>query len=133
MKRLINIPIILFIIFAMIIMGFSVYHSFSMGVGELRYVSGIVTGKQIKRSSVATKMDQYLIFTKDDNDVVNVFTIEDSILAGRFNSSDVFGGIELGKKYRFGIRGRRVHLLSWYPNLYTYEEIDNGYVIASNS
>lgn len=133
MGRLSYTMVAIFWIFVAILLGFNIYHSISMSSGELRYITATVTDKQVKRSSVNSNQDQYLIFTKDDNGVVNVFEIEDSILAGRFNSSDVYGGIELGVKYKFGVRGRRIPLLSWYPNLYTYEEIDNGYIVASNS
>ena len=125
--------ITIFWLFVGVLVGMSIYHSVSIGTGDLRYITGTVTDKQIKRSSVNANQDQYLIFTKDDDGVMNVFEIEDSILAGRFDSSDVYGYIELGVKYKFGVRGRRVHFLSWYPNLYTYEEVDNGYGVASNS
>ena len=96
----------------------SVYRSCSVGTGEIRVIRATVTDKGIKRIN---ESDIYLIYTKTDEGT-EVFQITDSILAGRFNSADVYADIEIGKTYDFGVRGDRNGFLSWYPNIYEYTE-----------
>jgi hypothetical protein len=62
-----------------------------------------------------------LVYTKDTNDKIYVYEITDAWLAGRFNSSNVYAGIEVGKTYNFTVGGSRKEFLSWYPNIYEYE------------
>jgi len=97
----------------------SFYRSCSVGTGEIRHVEATVTDKGIKRIN---ESDVYLVYTKTDEGV-EVFQITDSILAGRFNSADVYASIEVGKTYDFGVRGERNELLSWYPNIYEWDEV----------
>ena len=97
----------------------SLYRSCSVGTGEIRHVEATVTDKGIKRIN---ESDVYLVYTKTDEGV-EVFQITDSLLAGRFNSADVYASIEVGKTYDFGVRGERNELLSWYPNIYELEEV----------
>ena len=115
--------VIFFIFIGIVLLG-SLYRSISVGTGALQYKTVTVTDKTVKRG-INAKTDLYLIYTKDQNGNVHVFEISDSILAGRFNSSDIYGGIEIGQKYKFGYRGTREPLFSWYPNIYTYELIDD--------
>lgn len=103
----------------MVVLFASFYRSCSVGVGEIRHVEATVTDKGIKRIS---ESDVYLVYTKTDEGV-EVFQITDSIIAGRFNSADVYASIEVGKTYDFGVRGERNELLSWYPNIYEWEEV----------
>ena len=96
------------------------FRSCSVGTGELTYIEATVTDKGIK--SVSKSEDMYLVYTKTA-DGVEVFQITDSWLAGRFDSSDVYASIEVGKTYKFGVRGERNEFMSWYPNIYEFEEI----------
>lgn len=95
--------------------------SFRKGT-ERREEIGTVTDKGIKRSG---DDDKYLVYTKDENGESQVFEITDSLLAGRFNSSDVYAEIEIGKTYKFTVGGSRNTFMSWYPNIYSFEEIVN--------
>ena len=104
----------------MVVLFASFYRSCSVGAGEIRHVEATVTDKGIKQIS---KSDVYLVYTKTDEGV-EVFQITDSIIAGRFNSADVYASIEVGKTYDFGVRGERNELLSWYPNIYEWEEVN---------
>ena len=97
----------------------SFFRSCSVGAGEIRYVEATVTDKGIKRIS---NSDVYLVYTKTDEGI-EVFQITDSIIARRFNSADVYASIEVGKTYNFGVRGERNELLSWYPNIYEWDEV----------
>ena len=55
---------------------------------------------------------RYLIFTDSET-----FTNEDSWLALKFNSSDVYGGIGIGQTCDFKVTGIRVPIFSWYRNI----------------
>ena len=83
-------------------------------------VIGTVTDKGIKNYDDSSK---YLIYTKDDKGNVAVYEITDNLFQGQFNSSDIYGGIEIGKTYKFTVAGQREELFSYYPNIYGYEEI----------
>jgi hypothetical protein len=82
---------------------------------------GIVTEKQIKRYN---EQDKYLIFTKLSNGEVRVFENTDSLIEGKFNSSDVYGSIEKGKTYKFETYGWRLPFFSAYENIIGAKEID---------
>ena len=64
-----------------------------------------------------------MIYTIDADKEVNVYEITDSWLKGRFNSSDLYGKITIGKTYRMTICGHRSPFLSMYPNIYEADEI----------
>lgn len=77
----------------------------------------VVTDKAVKQSKEDSK---YLVFTKV-NDEVEVFEITDSIIQGRYNSSDMYAVIEVGKTYDFKVVGERIPFFSMYPNIIGYE------------
>ncbi len=91
-------------------------------VSDIRTIEGTVTEKTVKRSD---DEDKYLVFVQQTTSGGGLISLEitDSLLYGRFNSSDVYAGIEVGKTYSFEVGGSRVPILSWYPNIYSYEEI----------
>lgn len=91
------------------------------GAGEERIVTATVTDKGIKAGK--DKEQKYLVYTKT-NEGIEVFEITDSLIAGRFNSSDIYAGIEIGKTYSFTVRGSRDEFWSRYPNIYEYKEVD---------
>ena len=61
----------------------------------------------------------YLIFTDK-----GTYEVRDSIVNGRFNSSDMYGRLEKGHTYKVTVIGFRVPLLSWYKNILSAEEIE---------
>lgn len=79
-----------------------------------RTVNVIVTDKGIKNYDNDSK---YLIYCKNENEEIQVYEITDSFFQGKFNSSDIYGSIEVGKEYTFVIRGTRIGLTSTYPNI----------------
>ena len=66
----------------------------------------IVTGSGDQQES------KYLIFTDAET-----FENTDSLLAMKFNSSDLYGSIKEGATCDFTVTGWRVPLLSWYRNI----------------
>ena len=55
---------------------------------------------------------KYLIFTD-----VETFECTDALMYWKFNSSDMYGKIERGKKYRFTVYGWRIPFFSSYRNI----------------
>ena len=117
--------IILFFCFVLFIIGINLYRVFTVAFGKPETITATVTEKGIKRiSGDKGGRDVYLVYTQTDAGEINVFQVTDSLLAGRFDSSDVYAGIMTGKKYEFAYRGSRNRLLSWYPNIYKYTLIN---------
>ena len=115
--------IIILIMFAIIIISLiaNIYRSVSKSSANSRVEIATVTDKSVKRNK---NEDKYLIFCKNQSNETVVYEITDSLLSGRFNSSDIYGEIEVGKTYRFTVAGFRNPLFSWYPNIYKAEEIE---------
>lgn len=77
-----------------------------------------VTDKQVKTYNNDGK---YLVYCKDLDGNIEVFEIEDSFVQMRFDSSDEYAAIEVGKTYKFTVVGMRIHFLSMYPNIIQHE------------
>ena len=80
-----------------------------------------VTDKEVKRQGETN--DIYLIYTKDEQGDVEVLMIDDNILLGHFNSSDLYAEVEIDKTYEFVVTGSRNQVLSWYPNIHSLTEV----------
>jgi hypothetical protein len=61
---------------------------------------------------------QYLIFTSG-----GTFKDTDSLVAGKFASSDLYGQIQTGQTYTFHVRGYRIPILSEYPNILSIDKV----------
>lgn len=61
---------------------------------------------------------QYLIFTQ-----AGTFKLTDSIIYGKFRSSDVYGVIMRDSCYRFSVHGWRLPAFSSYPNIHRVEAV----------
>lgn len=70
-----------------------------------------ITDKVVKMSS---KTSIYLIFDKDEN--------ADDIFFWKFDSSNLYGDMNIGDTYIVKIVGWRVPFLSWYPNIISAEK-----------
>lgn len=67
---------------------------------------------------------KYLIFCEDEFGQVTVLENTDSFFNGKFNSSDIYAQLEVGKTYQFDLVSRRWRLLSWYENILYAKEVD---------
>lgn len=74
-----------------------------------------VTGKERVQSGDTSK---YLIFTEGET-----FENTDFLFGGKFNSSDIYGKIEIGSKYRISVGGKRIPILSMYRNIHSIREL----------
>lgn len=64
------------------------------------------------------KSSRYLVYT--DN---GVYQNTDSLINGKFDSSDVYNQIQAGHKYSCDVTGWRNGFMSWYPNIVSCKEI----------
>lgn len=81
-----------------------------------------VTGKErVTTNGTDNKVEsKYLVFTEAET-----FECTDQILVGKYNSSDVYGQIEIGKKYKFTVYGVRIPFLSQYRNIVNIEAVSD--------
>ena len=73
-----------------------------------------VTDKERVNSNDSSK---YLIFGKTPDGETVVFENTDTLIRGKFNSSDIYGQIELEQTYTFTVIGFRFPLFSIYENI----------------
>lgn len=79
-----------------------------------------VTEKVVKNSKEHSK---YLIFGEDKDGHIKVVQNTDSLFKGKFNSSDIYADIKVGKTYHFDVYGFRIPFLSKYENIDSYKEV----------
>lgn len=77
--------------------------------GTQRDVNFTVNNLVVKNSQNNSK---YLVFTSQ-----GVFQDTDSLFNGKFNSSDVYGNLKIGRDYTCRVYGFRIPFLSTYPNI----------------
>ena len=81
----------------------------------------LIKDKQISTESVRTTnkvASTYLIFTDH-----GVFRNDDAGWFLKYNSSDLYGNLDVGQHYRFKVYGWRIPILSMYPNVVRAEPI----------
>lgn len=103
--------VIIYVIILVFVFAAGLWHPIEK-VSDIRVETVEVTDKMVKN-------DVYLIYSKE-----NTYEITDSLLRLRFNSSDLYGKIEVGKTYQMTIGGKRRPFLSWYPNIYEAIEVE---------
>lgn len=72
--------------------------------------------KWVKRQSESS--DVYLVQCGDE-----VYKVSDLLFKGKFNSSDIYAKLKVGKKYEIVTTGYRFNLFSMYKNINDYKEI----------
>ncbi len=72
-----------------------------------------VKDKWIKRTE---DRDLYMIGTENE-----VFKIEDNAFIFKFDSSDIYNQMEVGKQYKIKTTGVRNNFMSWYRNINSIE------------
>lgn len=84
-------------------------------------VECIVKDKWIKRYD---NEEKYLVSCDEE-----VYQITDNLFYGKFNSSDIYAQLEIGKKYRLKVSGFRSGLLSSYKNINEITLIEDEEVV----
>lgn len=66
----------------------------------------------------------YLIFCEDMEGNTIVFKNDDTLLRGKWNSSDMYSEIKIGETYLFHLNGYRNEFWSFYENILDFEEYE---------
>lgn len=66
---------------------------------------------------------KYLIFCETEQGESIVFQNTDLLFRGKFNSSDIYGQLQVGGRYKITAVGFRIQLLSSYENILFFEEV----------
>lgn len=69
---------------------------------------------------------KYLVFGRLPNGTAKVYEDTDAPLHGKFNSSDLFAQLQVGKTYDCDLNGYRSHLGSSYQNLLSCTQVQPG-------
>ena len=95
-------------VLGLVVLGVSSY------LGSTRDVTVTITNEAnvCRSSGNGVQSCQYLIYTSG-----GTFSDSDSLLSGKFNSSDVYGQLQIGHTYTLKVRGYRIPFLSDYPNI----------------
>ena len=75
-----------------------------------------IRDKYIKRSA---KYDIYLVV----DEYKNTYKITDLFFKFKFNSTDLYNQLEIGKTYKIKTSGFRIKILSEYPNINRVEKV----------
>lgn len=113
---LINIIIVLVII---LILGF-LFYCITIDYWNKENIEIIVKDKYIKRS-IDENADIYYVATEEGE----VYKITDLLFKGKFNSSDLYNELDIGKKYKVEVTGVRIPIFSMYKNLNKVEPVEN--------
>ena len=116
MKENIKAEIIIIILVLAVFLGGSALVSFN----DHTYVVEVTDKERVNYSDSG----KYLIYAQEDNNTL-VLKNTDSLLRGKFNSSDIYAELEIGKTYEFTVVGYRIPILSSYENIIEYKEITN--------
>ena len=111
-----NIKIIFGTIAGILLMGLLIF-SVSIGYQNEEIIECTIEDKWIKRSG---KDDMYLV--QCDNEV---YQITDLLFKGKFNSSDIYAKLKVGKTYEITTTGYRFKFLSMYKNINKYEKVED--------
>ena len=78
-----------------------------------------VTDKDIKNYDSSSK---FLVFTKTEDGETRVFSMEDTLIKGRWNTADDYAEIEVGETYSFTVIGWRIPFMSEYENIIEFQK-----------
>lgn len=91
----------------------------SMNYYSEKTYTATVTDKDIKNYDSDSK---FLIFTKTEDGVTRVFSMEDTWIKGRWNTADDYAEIEVGETYTFTVIGWRIPFISEYENIIEFQK-----------
>ena len=87
--------------------------------GNVQTLEITVKDKYIKKSSGKGNGDKYLIVDTEKN----TYQITDLTFIEKWNSTDLYNELEIGKKYKITTSGIRNQFWSMYPNINKVEKI----------
>lgn len=69
----------------------------------------------------------YLIYTQTSNGNIRTFKDVNSIIELKFNSNDIYGGLQLYRKYQIRTYGFRIPIISCYENIIKVKKINDNF------
>lgn len=112
--------LVAYILIAIVLIGIALGVSACVSFNDHTYTIE-VTDKERVNSSDSSK---YLIYGFSGDGETLVFENTDSLLRGKFDSSNVYAEIEIGKTYEVTVVGYRIPILSEYENIIAFEEVE---------
>ena len=108
----------------MLTIAFAIVISPFATIGLIKYSNReVITATITKMENVVDgESSEYLVFVDKGNEK-EVLCNADSLYAWKWNSSDFYNELVIGKTYKLRVYGYRVPYLSWYRNIIEYEEI----------
>lgn len=107
---------ILIVLVVLVIIGF-VFYCYTIEYQNKEVIEITVKDKYVKRNG---ESDLYLVATEEGE----TYKIEDLFFKGKFNSTDLYNELDIGKKYKVEATGIRIPFLSMYKNINTVELIE---------
>lgn len=98
------------IVLIIIIVGAIFINIATIGYSNKEIIEIEVKDKYIKRNA---EKDIYMIVDTENN----TYQITDLLFIGKFNSTDIYNQLEIGKKYMIEVTGIRNQVLSLYKNI----------------
>lgn len=96
----------------------SILKPFFFSFNDTKYIVTITDKERIHSGN-----EKYLVFGEDLDGNVVVFENSDSLLRGKWDSSNLQGELKIGNTYEITVVGYRVPLFSWYENIISAKEI----------
>ena len=88
-----------------------------MNFNDHSYTVTVTDKERIVESNNKSTTSKYLVFTEDKDGNEHVFENEDTLLRGKFDSSDIQGKLKVNTKYTVKVVGYRIPFLSLYENI----------------
>ena len=88
---------------------------FIFGLTIVKYTDNQIIEITVKDKYVknGSKSGKYLIVDSNNN----TYQVTDLLFKGKFNSTDIYNQLEIGKTYKVKISGKRIHIFSMYQNI----------------
>ncbi|WP_446898629.1 DUF1523 family protein [Clostridium sp. LBM24168] len=88
-----------------------------------------VSNKQIKKQH---DKSIYMIYAQMDNGNVRTFKDINSLVEFKFNSDDIYGGLQIYRKYEIRTYGFRIPIISCYENIVKVKKLKDNFIYPEN-
>lgn len=88
-----------------------------------------VSNKQINKQN---GKNMYMIYTQMDDGSVRTFKNINSIVEFKFNSDDIYGGMQIYRKYEIRAYGLRIPIISCYENIVKVKKVKDNFIYPEN-
>ena len=120
-----SIEILFYIIIGAIIIGLIggvIYWHYLTSYGDVKTLEITVKDKYVKNGSGKSSSSKYLVVDTENN----AYEITDLTFLGKWNSTDLYNQLDIGKTYKIQTSGIRNHFWSMYPNINKIDELKDN-------